>query len=400
MLAKWGICQTASIHFEIKNGKAKKVEIFNNDYSDATVMFKDRSFTLPLENGKANKSLSLSKPIFINAYYEESPQKSFNYSLYLSPGDNLDITFDVNASKWIVTGKGSENNQPLIQNFKDDINRDLFEKDSLPYHVLTEIQRQKDSNEIVLNKYVNQYKPTNAFIKAYSLMNQYFPLYSYIDFKGDHKYKIRDAYSRNENKWQEIEDSLTKAIPVDNKAALNIPNYVYFLPIYLIRIKERLRNEQYKDPNTFFKEWYGTDSIQNGMRIMNDDPENDLKERIINKYFSDKTAEFLYAIILQESFEGKQDNIPEIYERFKIKYPHSQYTPYIEPEVQKIIARRNKKITDNMVLIENTDSLQTFNDILKLVKGKTVLLDMWGTWCEPCRAELLAHSESIKNHFK
>jgi thiol-disulfide isomerase/thioredoxin len=96
----------------------------------------------------------------------------------------------------------------------------------------------------------------------------------------------------------------------------------------------------------------------------------------------------------------KQDNIPEMFKRFKQKYPKSQYIPYIKPFVQEVQEKEKRKLNDKMVLLENTDSLKSFDDVLKLVKGKTVLLDMWGTWCGPCRESLLVNLDSIKNHFQ
>ena len=34
-----------------------------------------------------------------------------------------------------------------------------------------------------------------------------------------------------------------------------------------------------------------------------------------------------------------------------------------------------------------------------MFKGRTVLLDMWGTWCVPCRKEIIENSQPIKSYF-
>lgn len=396
--------QHAIIRFNIKNANAKKIEVLNNDYSNAYVLFKERSVELPLANGKATKIFKLTKPVFISiAYGDDSLKRDFSYNLFLSPGDDLNFFADAGQADFAfkISGKGSKNNQPLVRQIKDEINLQSHygAKDSLPNDIFNSIQAQDSINHKTLSHYIEIYHPSNSFIKYYSFFVQYFPLWAYINFKGNQKFYAGDAYHRNKDSWQSIEDSLIKANALGNAELLNVPGYVYFLPLYLVRIKERLWEESNDAPKKFFQEWYGTDEIT-GRNILNDDKVNDLQERIINKYFEGRTAEFLYATIFKNAMQEKQDNIPEIFERFRQKYPKSQYTAYIEPFVAQIKEREKYKLNDKMVLIENTDSLKSFEGILKMVKGKTVLLDMWGTWCGPCREELLKNVDSIKNYFK
>lgn len=394
--------QPATVHIHILHANAKTIELVNNDYSNAYTMFKQRDFDLPLINGKASKTFHLIKPIFITIYYDDdSSKKEIEYNIFLSPGDDLNFFADAGQTDFAysISGKGSNNNQPLIQQIKRKIDVMGFWKDSLPNNVFNAIEIQNDTNRQLLKECIYRYHPTKKFVKAYSFLVQYFPVTMYIEFNGEQKFHAGEAYQRNKDKWRAIQDSLIAINPLNNAELLNVYGYTYFLPLYLVRVKERLWSESNDDPKNFFREWYETNETA-GKKIMQEDMENDLRERIINKYFTGKTAEFLYATVFKDAMKEKQDNIPEMFKRFEQKYPKSQYTKYIAPFVQEVQEKEKRKLNDKMVLIENTDSLQSFDDVLKLVKGKTVLLDMWGTWCGPCRESLLANSDSIKSYFQ
>ncbi len=390
--------QQATIHFDIKNSTGKNIEIsLHENYTNPDVLFGEFYIKIPLTPGKTEWIYKISKPASVKVYYEsKDSKKTFEYHFYLSPGDDLQFFADENnlQNSIVVKGKGSENNRTMIQSLHDKFIQnlyDIYEKDTLPYCILKAIKEKDVLNRKTLKDYITTFHPTKDFIKNESLYVQYFQLTQYITFKGNHKFEIRQAFLRNENKWQVIEDSLIKDNPINNDEVLNVSDYAYFLSQYLLRTKERL----WQHPE-LMRQYYETEIDK---KLMTDDPENLLKEKIINNYFSGKTAEYLYALIIKESTHEIEDNLPEIFARFKQIYPHSKYTPFIEPIITRIEERRKRKLTDKMIFIKNTDSLQTFDDVLKLMKGKTVLLDMWGTWCGPCRKELLKNSDSIKNYF-
>ena len=176
---------------------------------------------------------------------------------------------------------------------------------------------------------------------------------------------------------------------------LRISEYDYFLSSHLTRIKERLWRHA-----ELLKDYYGTGTQEEAVTLRDEDPQNLLMEKIIDKHFSGKTAEFLYGVLFKEALGENEDNLPEIFSRFKEKYPQSDYIPYVAPTIATVEERRKRTLTDKMVFVDNNESYQTFEDLLKLVKGKTVLLDMWGTWCGSCRSEISTNSEPIKDHFK
>lgn len=393
------IGQQATIHFEIKNATGENIEFsLWGDYSNPTVLFGEPYIYAPIINGKTDWTYQLSKPVRIKFFYNSvNLESEFEYSFFLSPGDELNFTIDeqkINESP-LITGKGSENNQPLIQSLHDQFSNKiytLYPNDSVPDKILKTITDKNAHNQLVLNAYIDKFQPTQAFVNNEINYLQYFTLTNYKYYKEYHKYDLGKLYTRNESKWQSIEDSLIKQNPINNDEILYTSEYAAFLSSYVGRTKERIWTHPELENEYLItlldKQLYASD------------PENSLKEKIINKLFTGKTAEFLYADLFQTQNNPKEDNLPEIFERFKLRYPNSIYLPYIEPRISRIIESRKNVLQNQTTLISNSDSFQTFEDVLELVKGKTVLLDMWGTWCGPCRRDLSNHTAEIKNYFK
>ncbi|MDQ6471797.1 TlpA disulfide reductase family protein [Flavobacterium sp. LHD-80] len=68
--------------------------------------------------------------------------------------------------------------------------------------------------------------------------------------------------------------------------------------------------------------------------------------------------------------------------------------------INEIIEKNKKPLNDKMVFVDKGDQLKTFEEIIGQFKGKTVLIDMWGTWCAPCRKEINEHSKALHDYFK
>ncbi|MEJ5993014.1 TlpA disulfide reductase family protein [Pedobacter sp. Du54] len=64
-------------------------------------------------------------------------------------------------------------------------------------------------------------------------------------------------------------------------------------------------------------------------------------------------------------------------------------------KLQWAINEKNK----NIQIVNNFETTRSIYDVIKPLKGKVVLLDVWGTWCGPCKEEL-KYVPDLKAKFK
>ncbi|MDO5969698.1 redoxin family protein [Flavivirga aquimarina] len=112
------------------------------------------------------------------------------------------------------------------------------------------------------------------------------------------------------------------------------------------------------------------------------------------KYLKGKSLEYYYATyILSNSYVNKKNSkeLIMLYENFNKEYPNSSYTEHLIGNIQPIIDFHRKisesSINNEIKYVENYKNINTFEELIKILKGKKVFVDIWGTWCTPCKKE-------------
>jgi thiol-disulfide isomerase/thioredoxin len=74
---------------------------------------------------------------------------------------------------------------------------------------------------------------------------------------------------------------------------------------------------------------------------------------------------------------------------FKKSFPNSEYLNDIALKQHLLEAKLTKNaINTNIKIIEGHEKITSIYEVIKGLKGKVVYLDVWGTWCGPCKEEL------------
>jgi thiol-disulfide isomerase/thioredoxin len=107
-------------------------------------------------------------------------------------------------------------------------------------------------------------------------------------------------------------------------------------------------------------------------------------------------ASLIHTQVLENRFPSV---IPDWYTSFTKQYPRSRYTPLLTPGVEKVKAfldTRKATLAAGQTLLENFESIETVDQLAARFKAKIVFVDLWATWCGPCKEEF-AHSAALKS---
>ncbi len=130
---------------------------------------------------------------------------------------------------------------------------------------------------------------------------------------------------------------------------------------------------------------------------------HEFKYNIINRFENKSITEKISANYLIHSLKQKhfEKSLISVYEKFNKEYPNSKYTKYLKPEVQIIeeyFEKISKEMPSGVKFIENKN-ISSFDELLKTIEGDKYYVDLWATWCGPCKDQF-KHNKKLNALLK
>jgi thiol-disulfide isomerase/thioredoxin len=122
---------------------------------------------------------------------------------------------------------------------------------------------------------------------------------------------------------------------------------------------------------------------------------NESKNCLTGKALEFYQAAYLYFTGLQANYEKE---LIALFEQFGKDYPDSEYTKYIKPMIDETVRYHQiieKPFDETVLFADGYENINTLEEALNPLKGKKIYIDVWATWCGPCKKEF-KHQQALK----
>ncbi|RYU93929.1 TlpA family protein disulfide reductase [Emticicia agri] len=320
-------------------------------------------------------------------------RKLFEQFFFITKGDKLLIT--ENEDKLLsISGTGANNNQ--LKGISLFYNYGQTKQDSLPDRIATIVNQFYEKDKRIIDSVITVQKPSDDFIEFWNYHLKYARqsslYYTYDDLNSSQK----EGLKNNRQYWQNVFNSLQKEAPLSDEKALVAPSYHAYISLFLNTKYIDAYDDYLNREHEFYKEWYGGDSLK-AETAMRKDFSNQLKQKIIERYFEGKVKEQMYAFLFDSMIRNKDfTNVEAIYSDFRNQYPRSKFNEYFKKPIEEAISNTERTLNKRTVFL----TMKNWDEILTHFKGQTVFLDMWGSWCRPCREEISLYAADLKKQYK
>ena len=355
---------------------------------NATWFYGSKQSVKPDSLGNFKITININSPSFITLYI---PNKASG-TLLIEPKKFYNINFNLTLKdkKFIVTGKRNKA-QNIYNSFPNpdfnifDLNK--FLKDSVTSVIASKIKTNKEREILMFQELFDEKEISEDFFALIKLDRECY----YAAIQGKVAFiKFMDSYRNNneelKNSSLDLWNTVFNTMPIITPM-LNSSPWFYSLAENYVNYKE------YTNPTFNLDEL--TEIYKQGLIHAHQISES-------NKYLKDTRLEYFNASYLYYHCWQNKDNSKELitqYYNFKEDYPSSNYIKHLTYIVTPIIEFHKKveeaSSSNKIKFIDNYKNIDSFDELTKTLRGKKIYIDIWGTWCGPCKKEF-EHKDDLK----
>lgn len=385
--------QTTIISGKVFSMKKGKITVFRpskwlidsdiNGVSLKKQIAQNGSFTLDLK--------AIDREIILFTVWDSlQTKKLYEQYLYVSKGDKIALN-EKSDGKVVLTDAGTNHSKLVGVSTFYDVGEAYG--DPLPDRVYERINSFYQADKLLIEAYLTQHKPSKEIVDAWNYHLKYARLSAFYSIYTNNPVR------RNNPKWTLVFNQLQDEVAISEDKALLSPSYQNYLGQFLFAKHAGSREDFDKKPVKFYNEWFGGDSLK-AKAIMEIDYTNQLRQKIVERYFTGKVKEQMYGRVFYYLIHDQHFfNAKSIFNDFERQHPNSQYIKHFKKTIQEAAARLENIIPKKAIFLDGSTTA-TWDNILEHFKGKTVFLDMWGTWCSPCREEIEKNAAALKKHLE
>ncbi len=320
------------------------------------------------ENGFFELSCVVYNPAFIRFIYSGQIK-----CLILEPGENyeLEICSSNDSLNFVVKGKGTSgqilyNELPAPGHIQIGLRELQRKNNTIPIEDLIQSELSKELHEFQILK--DNGEISNAF---YELVEKDRWCY-YQAIKGTH-YHIqsvrKNLSSQGLKKWSSIFENLD----LENEILSRSPYYIDLITNYL----------ELKRKHT---------SLIGLLNLYHKNTQHTIQANLAKKSLSNNQFEYFMAAYLDYSLLAKnyEKELIDIYQDFQKDYPNNPYEKYFYPDIEQVMefhGKSNISPKESPRFIKDPDTKNSLDEVLADFKGNIVYIDVWATWCGPCKKE-------------
>lgn len=347
------------------------------------------------ETGEFTFSLNVTKPQTI--FLDFADQR---FHLYAEPGKTLFFEADMRDFSETMEFKGE---LAAENTFRKEIGLTFYKiypqnwNDSLstPHEIMEGIEI---GQKLALEKLRNIKSANKEFFRMTQADIQYFGSSKVMAliFKNNVWTSNRPSrFSRDD--WRQTLETAYASQPLSNEAAVDSYHYQQTVTYY-----------------HYYLEWVApsTEAFQKTVEEIFNMPFEKAVEEIrnkgsrywvyvaINHGLQDLALEqAVVSFIVNGLYLGELEYLEEAYEDFSKRFPQSSHRPEVDKMMQPFLSSKLNNSNPGIFLDSLSEQYKNIEEILVSHKGRLVYVDLWGSWCGPCR-EQFAYADALKKRFE